>query len=132
MLRIIKCDCFENYFSIVVSGGESINSEPTVEVREEKYEIRIERSNAGLGLSIAGGRGSTPFKGDDEGIFISRITEGGPADLAGLKVADKVLKVNGVDVEDVSHYEAVEVLKACGQTLVLEVCFTPVQVFQCN
>jgi len=77
-------------------------------------------------LSIAGGRGSTPFKGDDEGIFISRITEGGPADLAGLKVADKVLKVNGVDVEDVSHYEAVEVLKACGQTLVLEVCFTPV------
>lgn len=77
-------------------------------------------------MSIAGGRGSTPFKGDDEGIFISRITEGGPADLAGLKVADKVLKVNGVDVEDVSHYEAVEVLKACGQTLVLEVCFTPV------
>ncbi|XP_030757853.1 protein lap4 isoform X4 [Sitophilus oryzae] len=95
--------------------------DPTVELREEKYEIRIERSNAGLGLSIAGGKGSTPFKGDDEGIFISRVTDGGPADLAGLKVADKVVKVNGVDVTEVSHYDAVEVLKASGQTLVLEV-----------
>ncbi|XP_050308936.1 protein lap4-like isoform X3 [Anthonomus grandis grandis] len=102
-------------------AGDSANSDPTVEVREEKFNIRIERSNAGLGLSIAGGRGSTPFKGDDEGIFISRVTEGGPADLSGLKVSDKVLKVNGIDVSDVSHYEAVEILKASGQVLELEI-----------
>jgi protein scribble len=59
-----------------------------IEVREEQYEVHIERTSAGLGLSIAGGRGSTPFKGDDEGIFISRVTEGGPADLADLRVCD--------------------------------------------
>lgn len=92
-----------------------------MELREEKYEIHIERSQTGLGLSIAGGRGSTPFKGNDEGIFISRVTEGGPADLAGLRVGDKVLTVNGVNVEGVSHYDAVEVLKASGPVLVLEV-----------
>ena len=115
--------CILINISFFVLAGDSIVSDPAVEVREEKYEIRIERSNAGLGLSIAGGRGSTPFKGDDEGIFISRVTEGGPADLAGLKVGDKVMKVNGADVRDVSHYEAVEVLKASGQTLVLEVSF---------
>lgn len=57
-----------------------------VEVKAEPLTIVIERTNAGLGLSIAGGVGSTPFKGDDEGIFISRVTEGGPADLAGLRV----------------------------------------------
>lgn len=85
----------------------------------ERLEIHIERTSAGLGLSIAGGRGSTPFKGDDEGIFISRVTEGGPADLAGLRVGDKVLRVNGVTVEDADHYDAVEVLKACGAVLVL-------------
>ncbi|KFB52228.1 AGAP000054-PA-like protein [Anopheles sinensis] len=88
-------------------------------LREERLEIHIERTSAGLGLSIAGGRGSTPFKGDDEGIFISRVTEKGPADLAGLKVGDKVLKVNGISVEDADHYDAVEVLKACGSVLVL-------------
>lgn len=90
-------------------------------MRIENYEIHIERTSAGLGLSIAGGKGSTPFKGDDEGIFISRVTEGGPADLAGLRVGDKVLKVNGVSVIQVDHYQAVEVLKACGAVLVLHI-----------
>ncbi|GAB0093092.1 protein lap4 [Sergentomyia squamirostris] len=91
------------------------------ELREERYEIHIERTSAGLGLSIAGGKGSTPFKGDDEGIFISRVTENGPADLAGLRVGDKVIKVNGLSVEFADHYEAVEILKACGSVLVLVV-----------
>lgn len=63
----------------------------TIEVREEQHEIQIERTAAGLGLSIAGGRGSTPFKGDDEGIFISRVTEGGPADLADLRVCNLIV-----------------------------------------
>lgn len=89
------------------------------ELVTETHEIHIERTSAGLGLSIAGGKGSTPFRGDDEGIFISRVTEGGPADLAGLKVGDKVLKVNGVSVIEVDHYHAVEVLKACGAVLIL-------------
>lgn len=105
-----------SYFDFI--AGES---DVTIELREEKYEIHIERSRTGLGLSIAGGRGSTPFKGDDEGIFISRVTEGGPADLAGLKVGDKVLTVNGVSVVGVSHYDAVEVLKASGAVLILEI-----------
>ncbi|EDS27692.1 conserved hypothetical protein [Culex quinquefasciatus] len=89
------------------------------ELKVEKLEIHIERTSAGLGLSIAGGKGSTPFKGDDEGIFISRVTEGGPADLAGLRVGNKVLKVNGISVVEADHYDAVEVLKACGSVLVL-------------
>ncbi|EZA58536.1 Protein lap4 [Ooceraea biroi] len=96
--------------------------EPAVEIREEQYEIHIERTaGSGLGLSIAGGFGSTPFKGDDEGIFISKVTEGGPADLAGLRVGDKVISVNGISVVNVEHYAAVEVLKACGRVLVLVV-----------
>ncbi|CAG9857264.1 unnamed protein product [Phyllotreta striolata] len=103
------------------SSSQAGDSDAAVELREEKYEIHIERSKTGLGLSIAGGRGSTPFKGDDEGIFISRVTEGGPADSAGLRVGDKVITVNGVRVEDVSHYDAVEVLKASGPVLVLQI-----------
>ncbi|XP_035717800.1 protein lap4-like isoform X8 [Vespa mandarinia] len=105
----------------VHSQGTTSDVEPTLEVREEQYEIHIERTTGGLGLSIAGGIGSTPFKGDDEGIFISRVTEGGPADLAGLRVGDKVISVNGVSVVNVDHYDAVEVLKACGRVLILVV-----------
>lgn len=36
-------------------------------------------------------------------------------------MGDKVLKVNGISVEDADHYDAVEVLKACGAVLVLVV-----------
>lgn len=50
-------------------------------------EVRIARAAGGLGLSIAGGRGSTPYVGDDDGIFISRVTPNGPAYLAGLRVS---------------------------------------------
>ncbi|XP_011691991.1 PREDICTED: protein lap4 isoform X4 [Wasmannia auropunctata] len=101
------------------SQDATSDSEPALEIREEQYEIHVERTTGGLGLSIAGGIGSTPFKGDDEGIFISRVTEGGPADLAGLRIGDKVISVNGVSVVNVDHYDAVEVLKACGRVLVL-------------
>lgn len=41
--------------------------------------------------------------------------------MAGLKVGDKVLKVNGIVVVDADHYQAVQVLKACGAVLVLVV-----------
>ncbi|XP_065721771.2 protein lap4 isoform X23 [Drosophila suzukii] len=103
------------------AATDSDNLDGVTELRLEQYEIHIERTAAGLGLSIAGGKGSTPFKGDDDGIFISRVTEAGPADLAGLRVGDKVIKVNGIVVVDADHYQAVQVLKACGAVLVLVV-----------
>ena len=67
-----------------------------------------------MGLSIAGGQGSTPYKDDDEGIFISRVTAGGPADIAGLRKDDKVLAVNGNNCIGIGHYDAVEILKTAG------------------
>ena len=75
-------------------------------------EISFSRVDKGLGLSIAGGLGSTPFTGDDEGVFISRVTGGGPADEAGLRVNDKVISVNGVTCINIDHYGVVAILKA--------------------
>ena len=57
-----------------------------------QIDIRFERGDKGLGLSIAGGLGSTPYKPNDEGIFISRVTPGGPAAIAGLLKDDKVCR----------------------------------------
>ncbi|XP_041968097.1 protein lap4 isoform X17 [Aricia agestis] len=103
--------------------GESVSERADSEARilneQRCIEVRIARSSGGLGLSIAGGRGSTPFIGDDDGIFISRVTPNGPAYNAGLRVGDKVLAVNGTSVVDVDHYYAVEVLKASGAVLTL-------------
>ncbi|KAJ0177817.1 hypothetical protein K1T71_006690 [Dendrolimus kikuchii] len=108
-----------------IPDGESVSERAESEARvvsdQRCIEVRIARSAGGLGLSIAGGRGSTPYIGDDDGIFISRVTPNGPAYLAGLRVGDKVLSVNGTSVVEVDHYYAVEVLKASGTTLTLVV-----------
>ncbi|KAF9409574.1 hypothetical protein HW555_011106 [Spodoptera exigua] len=77
------------------SVSERAESEARVVNDQRCIEVRIARTAGGLGLSIAGGRGSTPYVGDDDGIFISRVTPNGPAYNAGLRVGDKVLSVNG-------------------------------------
>ena len=84
-------------------------------------QIVMKRTGPGLGLSIAGGLGSSPYKGDDEGIFVSRITEGGPAEAAGLKVGDKVLSVNDCDFHRIDHHLAVEKLKSVGTEFTLTI-----------
>ncbi|XP_013173855.1 PREDICTED: protein lap4-like isoform X4 [Papilio xuthus] len=110
-----------------VPDGESVSERAASEasgssVQEGRVtKVRIARTAGGLGLSIAGGRGSTPYIGDDDGIFISRVTPNGPAYMAGLRVGDKVLSVNGTPVLEVDHYYAVEVLKASGPVLTLVV-----------
>uniref|UniRef100_A0A8C6XM36 Scribble planar cell polarity protein n=1 Tax=Naja naja TaxID=35670 RepID=A0A8C6XM36_NAJNA len=49
----------------------------------------------GLGFSIAGGKGSTPYRPGDTGIFISRIADGGAANREGtLQVGDRVILVS--------------------------------------
>lgn len=83
--------------------------------------IKFERADKGLGLSIAGGLGSTPYKDNDEGIFISRVTAGGPADIAGLRKDDKVLSVNGYSCVNIDHYTAVDILKAAGSNIDMRV-----------
>ncbi|XP_021101277.1 PDZ domain-containing protein 7 isoform X6 [Heterocephalus glaber] len=61
-----------------------------------------------LGFNIRGG------KEFGLGIYVSRVDPGGLAEENGIKVGDQVLAANGVRFDDISHSQAVEVLK--GQT----------------
>ena len=79
------------------------------------YDIHVRRSThhkPGLGLSIAGGKDTPPFKDNDEGIFVSKVTKGGPAEAAGVKMGDKILAVNNYLFYDgITHQKAVEIFK---------------------
>nr|XP_029482776.1 protein scribble homolog isoform X10 [Oncorhynchus nerka] len=90
-------------------------------IEEEEHTLTILRQTGGLGISIAGGQGSTPYKGDDEGIFISRVSEEGPAAQAGVKVGDKLLEVNGVVLQGAEHHTAVEALRSSGTAVSMSV-----------
>ena len=85
-----------------------------VETKLVKIAALLQRDGKGLGFSIAGGKGSTPFKGKDEGIFISKISENGPAALdKRLHVGDKLLSINGKDVSEARHEDVVKLLVSC-------------------
>ncbi|KFU94734.1 Disks large 2, partial [Chaetura pelagica] len=91
------------------------------EIEYEFEEITLERGNSGLGFSIAGGT-DNPHIGDDPGIFITKIIPGGAAAEDGrLRVNDCILRVNEVDVSEVSHSKAVEALKEAGSIVRLYV-----------
>ncbi|XP_068077719.1 disks large homolog 1 isoform X7 [Danio rerio] len=101
----------------VVVNTESLDSSPYVNGTEADYEyeeITLERGNSGLGFSIAGGT-DNPHIGEDPSIFITKIIPGGAAAQDGrLRVNDCILRVNDVDVRDVTHSNAVEALKEAG------------------
>uniref|UniRef100_A0A673UMH6 PDZ domain-containing protein n=1 Tax=Suricata suricatta TaxID=37032 RepID=A0A673UMH6_SURSU len=86
----------------------------------QRHVACLVRSEKGLGFSIAGGKGSTPYRAGDGGIFISRIAEGGAAHRAGtLQVGDRVLSINGVDMTEARHDHAVSLLTAASSTIAL-------------
>ncbi|XP_034532122.1 multiple PDZ domain protein isoform X6 [Notolabrus celidotus] len=71
-----------------------------------------------LGISIVGGRGMGSRLSNGEvmrGIFIKHILEDSPAGQNGtLKTGDRIVEVDGADLRDASHEEAVEAIRRAG------------------
>ncbi|XP_053416216.1 disks large homolog 2 isoform X16 [Nycticebus coucang] len=125
------CACPHGWFSPaqaspapIIVNTDTLDTIPYVNGTEIEYEfeeITLERGNSGLGFSIAGGT-DNPHIGDDPGIFITKIIPGGAAAEDGrLRVNDCILRVNEVDVSEVSHSKAVEALKEAGSIVRLYV-----------
>ncbi|XP_032409342.1 protein lap4-like isoform X1 [Xiphophorus hellerii] len=86
-----------------------------------RLQIKVSGQSGRLGISIAGGKGSLPYKDQDEGIFISRVAQGGPSEKAGIHFGDRVLEVNGVSMQGATHHEAVAALRNAGCCIKLKV-----------
>uniref|UniRef100_A0A8C1KUF5 Discs, large homolog 2 (Drosophila) n=1 Tax=Cyprinus carpio TaxID=7962 RepID=A0A8C1KUF5_CYPCA len=94
-------------------GEEDINRK----TRHRK--IVLHKGSTGLGFNIVGGE-------DGEGIFVSFILAGGPADLSGeLRRGDQILSVNGIDLRGATHEQAAAALKGAGQTVTIIAQYRP-------
>ncbi|XP_045557337.1 multiple PDZ domain protein isoform X5 [Salmo salar] len=86
-----------------------------------KVELKKEAGKS-LGISIVGGRGMGSRLSNGEvmrGIFIKHILEDSPAARNGtLKTGDRVVEVDGVDLRDASHEQAVEAIRRAGNPVV--------------
>ncbi|KFP37878.1 DLG2 protein, partial [Uria aalge] len=85
----------------------------------EPRKIILHKGSTGLGFNIVGGE-------DGEGIFVSFILAGGPADLSGeLQRGDQILSVNGIDLRGATHEQAAAALKGAGQTVTIIAQYQP-------
>ncbi|CAH2285837.1 beta-1-syntrophin [Pelobates cultripes] len=86
-------------------------------IANKKREVKVVKQElGGLGISIKGG------KENKMPILISKIFKGLAADQThSLYVGDAILAVNGVDLRDATHDEAVQALKKAGREVMLEV-----------
>uniref|UniRef100_A0AAQ4Q7Y8 Disks large homolog 1 n=1 Tax=Gasterosteus aculeatus aculeatus TaxID=481459 RepID=A0AAQ4Q7Y8_GASAC len=124
----------DNHISPYMSGSQSVSPAPLTtprysplpraltgddDVNRDPRRVVLQRGSTGLGFNIVGGE-------DGEGIFISFILAGGPADLCGeLQKGDRILSVNGVDLSSATHEQAAAALKNAGQTVTIVAQYRP-------
>ncbi|XP_047192622.1 disks large homolog 1-like isoform X10 [Scophthalmus maximus] len=124
----------DNHISPYMSGSQSVSPAPLTtprysplpravvgddDVCREPRRVVLQRGSTGLGFNIVGGE-------DGEGIFISFILAGGPADLCGeLRKGDRILSVNGVDLSSATHEQAAAALKNAGQAVTIVAQYRP-------
>ncbi|XP_069774216.1 LOW QUALITY PROTEIN: synaptojanin-2-binding protein [Narcine bancroftii] len=82
-------------------------------------EIRLKRGVSGLGFNIIGGTDYQP-NCKDSAIYVSKIKVDGPAALDGrLNEQDQILAINGRELNNVTHQEAVEIFRNSGDVVTL-------------
>ncbi|XP_055682471.1 disks large 1 tumor suppressor protein isoform X4 [Lutzomyia longipalpis] len=89
------------------------------DITREVRTIQIGKGPQGLGFNIVGGE-------DGQGIYVSFILAGGPADVGGeLKRGDQLLSVNGVNLRNATHEDAAQALKNSGPNVTLVAQYRP-------
>ncbi|NXC40622.1 MPDZ protein, partial [Penelope pileata] len=136
----------EGDMSVEISPSQTVSSReiPELPEREEGEGEESELQNAAfsnwnqprkvelwrepgksLGISIVGGRGMGSRLSSGEvmrGIFIKHILEDSPAGKNGtLKTGDRIVEVDGIDLRDASHEQAVEAIRKAGNPVVFTV-----------
>ncbi|CRK90694.1 CLUMA_CG004391, isoform A, partial [Clunio marinus] len=87
----------------------------------QEREVILERvQNKSFGISIVGGKVNVSGDSLVSGIFIKNIIVGSSADKCSLlKIGDRILAVDGVDIRNSSHELAVKTIKNASDKMTL-------------
>ncbi|CAH8834488.1 unnamed protein product [Trichobilharzia szidati] len=100
----------------------TIGARPTPPPKPGPFVVEViltRGTRSGLGFSITGGVGNEASNGDS-GIFVTKITSGGVAETDGrIRIGDRIVQVNDIPLVDVTHEQAVRVLKQAGDQVKL-------------
>ncbi|CAM1323211.1 Uncharacterised protein g8324 [Pycnogonum litorale] len=77
---------------------------------DQYYAVELYRGTRGFGFSIRGGQ-----EFQNMPLFVLRIAENGPAHQDGrLQVGDQIIEINGINTKNITHAEAIEIIKQGG------------------
>ncbi|KAM9422322.1 pro-interleukin-16 isoform 1-T1 [Salvelinus alpinus] len=93
--------------SSVSSSSTELN--PTVEDGGAMLTVELETGGGGVGFSLDGGKGSIH---GDRPLVINRIFKGGAAEQSGLQSGDELLQVQSTSLQELSRFEAWNIVKA--------------------
>ena len=81
-----------------------------LELDDQYYAVELNRGSRGFGFSIRGGREFQSMP-----LFVLRIAVDGPASADGrLRVGDQIIEINGNNTKNMTHSEAIELIKSGG------------------
>lgn len=87
----LLCELLFSFF-----GFQVVRRRPQLPGAGEILKIDLVKGSKGLGFSIAGGKGNQHIPGDN-GIFVTKIIDGGAAEQEGnLEVGDKLIAVSSM------------------------------------
>ncbi|XP_029936966.1 Na(+)/H(+) exchange regulatory cofactor NHE-RF3 [Myripristis murdjan] len=70
----------------------------------------LAKSSSGFGFSLRSARG-------EQGLSMTEVIPGSVADKAGVRVNDRLVEVNGENIEGATHDQVVEKIKAAGSSI---------------
>ncbi|XP_026277849.2 membrane-associated guanylate kinase, WW and PDZ domain-containing protein 1 isoform X2 [Frankliniella occidentalis] len=80
---------------------------------EQYHAVELNRGTRGFGFSIRGGR-----EFQNMPLFVLQIAENGPASLDNrLKVGDQIIEINGINTKNMTHAEAIEIIRNGGPSV---------------
>ncbi|CAD6994877.1 unnamed protein product [Ceratitis capitata] len=124
IIIILLYKIFECQFSV----ASEIKCQKLPHFYIERQEVILPKNKGSLGFSIIGGtdHSCVPFGSHEPGIFISHVVPDGIAHKSGkLRMGDRILKVNDVDISHATHQDAVMELLKPGDDIKLTIQHDP-------
>ncbi|XP_042340749.1 pro-interleukin-16 [Plectropomus leopardus] len=90
-------------------GCRSEEADPEVEEQGGMLSVELEKGAGGVGFTLEGGKGSIH---GDRPLVINRIFAGGAAEQSGLLHGDELLHIQGISLQDMTRFEAWNMIKA--------------------
>ncbi|XP_070204993.1 sorting nexin-27-like [Littorina saxatilis] len=95
--------------------------------------VTITKTSTGFGFNVRGQISEGGVLKSINGVLyaplqhVSAVLEGGAAQKAGIRKGDRILEVNGINVEGATHKQVVDFIRSGGDTLTLTVLSVPDQ-----